>query len=278
MTDQSGADLSAADDTTPAPEIDPIDAHNPPPAAAGDDTVPADAGTDTVEGGEGNDAPKPKQAAQARIAELTREKHELRRELERERAAKTAPAPQSTAADDEDPEPDPGDLDKYQFGETDPQYTKDLARWAARDENRRLDQGREQRTAAQTAFQAHKGREEAYAKDKPDFQDKVYKSEWVCTADMAAAIQSSDDGPAVSYHLANNPDEARRIAALSPIAQVRELGKIEARLAPASTTTTNTVSNAPPPPPALRGAGGKFGTAPDTTDFAAFERLADSKG
>ena len=47
---------------------------------------------------------------------------------------------------------------------------------------------------------------------------------------VAEAILSSTMGPDVYYHLGKNPDEAERISRLSPIAQVREIGKIEASL------------------------------------------------
>jgi hypothetical protein len=266
-----------------APEIDPIDAHNPPPAAAGDDTTPADdAGADTVEGGEGNDAPAPKRTAQQRIDDLTREKHEERRRneaLEREiETLRPKPAPAAQPAANADDEPDPADP-KYQFGETDPLYIKDLGAHAARTEFNRLRNEDQQQSAVRSVQQADQDRRAAFAKDHPDFHDKI-ATDLVCTDVMADALIDSEVGPAVAYHLANNPDEARRIAALGPLAQIRAIGKIEAEVAKAApaASTTRTVSDAPPVPPTIRGAGGKFGTSPDTEDFAAFERLADSKG
>jgi len=45
-------------------------------------------------------------------------------------------------------------------------------------------------------------------------------------------------------HLANNPDEARQIAMMSPIGQIRALGRIEAKLEQKSPVT---VTKAPPP-------------------------------
>jgi hypothetical protein len=61
---------------------------------------------------------------------------------------------------------------------------------------------------------------------------------------MAEAIIESEKGAEVLYHLGSHPDEAKRIAMLSPLAAARELGRIEARLSmPAPRTTTK----APPP-------------------------------
>ncbi len=47
---------------------------------------------------------------------------------------------------------------------------------------------------------------------------------------MALAIRDSAAGPRLIRHLGDHRDEAARIAALPPLAAVRELGKIEARL------------------------------------------------
>lgn len=58
-----------------------------------------------------------------------------------------------------------------------------------------------------------------------------------------AAIVESEVGPQVLYHLAQNPDEAERIAALSPVRQVAELGKLETKLSKPAPA----VSKAPAP-------------------------------
>ena len=62
-------------------------------------------------------------------------------------------------------------------------------------------------------------------------------------ASMAQAIVESDVGPEIVFHLAHNPAEAARIAALSPLSQARELGKLELQLA----TKPVKASNAPEP-------------------------------
>lgn len=60
---------------------------------------------------------------------------------------------------------------------------------------------------------------------------------------MRMAIVESDVGPEIVYHLANNPAEAARIAALSPLSQARELGKLELQLS----TKPVKASSAPEP-------------------------------
>lgn len=214
---------------------------------------------------------KARKSAQDRIDELTRDKHAerrraeaLERELEQLRP-KAAPAQQPQA----DAEPDPS---AYTFGETDPAYVRDLARYEVRQEFEAQAQKQAARQQAQTIEQQFASRQQEFAKTKPDYQSVVMEKQWACTPDMTAAILAADDGPAVAYHLANNPDEARRIAGLTPHAQILELGRIAARIAPAQQQQARTVSNAPAPAPTVRGLNGQFKVSPDTDDFPAFDK------
>lgn len=72
-------------------------------------------------------------------------------------------------------------------------------------------------------------------------------------------IEESDRGPEIAYHLANNEADADRIGKLSPLAQVRELVKLEASLPKPNAPATK----APPPPRSVGGRGGS-----DTKDPA----------
>lgn len=65
-------------------------------------------------------------------------------------------------------------------------------------------------------------------------------------------IEESDRGPEVAYHLANNQADAERIGKLSPLAQVRELVKLEASLPKPNAPATK----APAPPKTIGGRGG----------------------
>ena len=47
---------------------------------------------------------------------------------------------------------------------------------------------------------------------------------------LLAAIMEADNGEEIAYYLGNNPKEAERIARLQPLSQVREIGKLEAKL------------------------------------------------
>jgi hypothetical protein len=236
----------------------------------------ADAAAAVVEGEGEGEQPKvepPKKTAQDRIDELTR----ARREAEREAAHWRRIAQDGAPRQQEQPaqpkaaeEPNPAD---YQYGEADPRYIRELARHEARQEFAEQAKARDRDTHVRSVEQTWQSRQAAFAKDHPDFHE-VFDRDWPCSPAMADAIKTSDDGAAVAYHLAQNPDEARRIAALTPLAQVRELGRLEAKLTSSATSTPQPkiISTAPDLAPQVRGAGGKFKIAPDTSDFAAFEK------
>lgn len=261
MEDELNVEGAApADDTTLASQIG---------GQAGDEQPGADPAAPAGEG-EG-DQPKPKQTAQERIDEVTRARREAERraetaERERDELRKQIPVPEAPK------EPKASD---YTYGEDDAAYIRDLAKFEARQEHEASLAEAEARERIETIENTWSDRQAAFAADKPDYYEKINAKDLPITPLMAAAIKTSDDGAAVAYHLATNPDEARRIAALDNLAQAREIGRLEAKLAPPAspdTPTTKTVSDAPPPPQPLRGQGGRFQVAADTDDFAAFER------
>jgi hypothetical protein len=86
-----------------------------------------------------------------------------------------------------------------------------------------------------------------------DFDDVVLSNEELPVSPaMAEAIKASDVGVDVAYHLGKHPKEAARIAALDPVSQIFEMGKIAASI------SSKPVSKAPPP--LETGRGGRSGS------------------
>lgn len=220
------------------------------PVEGQDTPVSQEGGTGDQPAAEPTDPAKPKKSFQERMDEKTR----LQREAERERDELKREVEQLRASREAEPEGDDS--------------------WIEEIVERRLS-AREQARAAQENAKAWDARQAKTAEKHEDYFEAVIegaeRGSWVCTPDMAEAIKESEHGPDLAYHLAKHPDEARRIAGLSPYSQIRELGRIEAGLAPASVPQTKPATGAPEPPPQARGAGGKFKIAADTSDFAAFE-------
>jgi hypothetical protein len=84
------------------------------------------------------------------------------------------------------------------------------------------------------------------AEDKyPDYVQVAHTHKFM-TADMASAIKSSELATDMAYYLGSNLKEAERIFKLPPMMQIKELGKLEARLE-AGEPAVKKVSSAPAP-------------------------------
>jgi hypothetical protein len=200
-----------------------------------------------------------RRSVQNRIDEITRERRQAERERDYWRE-------QATSAD----EPDEPAL----FDAADPGHIRALAAEEARlafAEIAERAQAEHERGQAEAAWDA---RQQAFVREAPDYFDVLHATEWPCSEVMAEAIRTSDDGAAVAYHLASNPDQARRIARLPQLAQIREIGRLESQLGRSTAHTPNhgMVSQAPRPPAQIRGFGGRYRVSPDTMDFAAFDK------
>jgi hypothetical protein len=96
----------------------------------------------------------------------------------------------------------------------------------------------------------------------PDFYEKVFDTSGnvpISTV-VATAILESDVGADVAYYLGTHPEEAQRIAKLSPTSQLREFGKMEVSLAKQQ-------SAAPPPIKPVDGRGANDGPPGPNADM-----------
>lgn len=87
--------------------------------------------------------------------------------------------------------------------------------------------------------------------DKYEDWDEVV-GELKPTTPWAMAIMEAENGADIAYHLGKNLKEAQRIAALPPVSQIREIGRLEAKLL-AAPPQEKTPSKAPAPVKPLTG-------------------------
>lgn len=187
----------------------------------------------------------------ARFSELTAKIRNLETELAAAKQrggagqpemAEATPAAAPAAVDPaSDPEPAPEKFGTYV------EWQKAWTRWDRRQEQRAADAARaeaERKSAALVRAQTWQEKVKTAAAELTDFESVALNKDLPVTPVMADAITESDLGPAVLYHLGKHPAEAARIAKLSALSQVRELGKIEAALAAAEAPS----SNEPAPP------------------------------
>ena len=93
----------------------------------------------------------------------------------------------------------------------------------------------EAKQRAERATQANQRLSDAW-EEKVVRADKKYDDFQEIVGDLQpnspfiAAVMDAENGEDVAYYLGKNPREAERIARLSPLSQVREVGKLEAKL------------------------------------------------
>lgn len=87
-----------------------------------------------------------------------------------------------------------------------------------------------QSTASQLAEEAFSYRESEAREKYADYDAVTRNPNVPITPDMAEVIRDSDAGPDLAYHLGKNPQEAMRIAQMSPTRRAVEMGRLEARV------------------------------------------------
>ena len=211
-----------------------------------------------------------KKDAQARIRQLVEERDRIRtaRDESERRAAylegqlegKKVDAPVKQEAD---AQPRAEQFEVYD------DYVRAVGRWEARQEFNRLDAEREQKVKERET-KTREEQVETTFKDKvaefkaktPDFDDVMGNPSLRISKTMYEAMRESDAGAQIAYHLGKNPAEAARISALSPIAAIREIGKLEAKFDKPPAQAVNNVTKAPPPPSTVDGTSGGAGKDP----------------
>lgn len=210
-------------------------------------------------------APPEKSGTQKRIDQLTWQAREAERRAQAaEQQLASRPTPEA---------PQPGGkptLDQYDDYDG---YVEALAGFKAEESVRAMQA--QQSKAHQQAQEATRGQNfrqkaDAFTVDHPDFNQVVFDNPYLpVTPEMKQVIETSEKGPDLAYHLGQNPQEAARIAQMSPIMQAAELGKMEATL---SLPKVRTTTGAPPPIQAIGGgeAGQKDPSKMSTAEFIAY--------
>ena len=229
------------------------------PAAAGEGAAPAtEPTTETAPdsepddkqetGEEETDEPKRRlDSRQRKIAAQQREIDDLRQKLEQKQPAAEEPGQKPKAPADGKPK-----LEDYQTLE---EYQEALTDWKLDDRERKrqaAESEREAREANEKVQAAWSKQVKAAAKVHEDYEDVIDTVKAPEGPGVAAARQAmleDDNGAEILYYLAKHPADMKRIAALSPVSAVREIGKLSASFTPAPENGKPKVTGAPKPPP-----------------------------
>lgn len=248
-----------------------------PVAAREDANAEPDADDQSEQDRDGNDATtaddqkerKPNPKLERRFSEITKQREAAREEarLEREQRERLETrvkelegkvTPQAQAPQDdigEEPTPDQFS-DMYEYAKALAEYTADK-KLAERDQQ---ELNRKAAAEQEVKFKAWADRVNAAKSNLPDFDDMVQSSEVRVSDPVRDAIIESEHGPQILYYLAENTEFAQKLAGMSLVSAVREIGKIEARYERDAKATVPDVkpvvgkSKAPAPISPLRGA------------------------
>lgn len=210
--------------------------------------------------------PRKPRGVEKRISELTgnwreaeRRAQKLEQMLESMISKETKPPAQPTVTESQEPS-----LDQFKTYE---EYVAAVADHRAeqkvqallkqQEEQRQKQDAERQRAEQRSTFQA---KAEEFATTTPDFDEVAFNPSLPVTDVMADALNLSDKGPEILYHLGKHPEEAARISRLSPVQAALEIGRLEAKL---SLPQPRTVTKAPPPIAPLSGGQGSLVVDPD---------------
>jgi len=193
---------------------------------------------------------KEKNNIQKRIDKITREKYEAKNELDLERKQRTELEQRLKELETKvttTPEPT---LESYDYDENAynqaviAKTVQDQVAKAAQETSQAQEKARqEQQMIAE--FKQLAVKEAEFASSIEDYDQIAKNPNLPINDDMAAVIRTSEQGPALLYHLGKNPELAFNISNMDTLSAQRELVRIEAGL----NNKPNLVSNAPTPPP-----------------------------
>lgn len=219
---------------------------------------------------------KPNPKLERRFSEITKQREAAREEARREREARESLEarikeleakvnPPAAQPDDElGPEPKPEQFtDMYEYAKALAEYTADK-KLIERDNE---EKARKAAAEQEAKFKAWADRVNAAKNELPDFDDMVQSADVRVSDQVRDAIIESEHGPKILYYLAENAEFARKLADMSVVSAVREIGKIEARFEKTKAEPeVNAVvgkSKAPAPITPLRGAVSKVDAGVD---------------
>ncbi len=198
---------------------------------------------------EREDNGKFRKPVQPRIDELTRKA----RENEREAAYWRQRAEAKEAKDAEAAKPQKPTPDKFtDYNE----YVEALTEFKAGEKVQATLDKRDteaQARARAESFAKSWGERVTEAKAKhEDYEQVVSASDVEVRDHVKEALNDSDMGPQVIYHLAKNPDIAQRLNQMTPLGAAREIGRIELQLAKAPEPQAETEAEPEPEPAPVR--------------------------
>lgn len=200
------------------------------------------------------------EAAEARARELEKQVELIKKDADTHQQQKRGPRPEDFATYDEYERADRAYVAEQASRETERRFKQAQAE-AAEKAEREADAKR--RTEAVERFNKAAEAVAQHYEDFAEVMDDVWRGrvEVIRRSNAVAEyiVEESEIGPQLAYHLATNQADADRIGKLSPIAQIKELVRLEASIPRPNAPATK----APNPPRTVGGRGGSDAKDPE---------------
>ena len=208
--------------------------------AAESESAPKDTQEEATGKPHANAEVRKKQLA-AEIQDLLEQRRKLREEVSKPAEAARAESQPAAKPPDRPKRPKleqfEGDNAYEKYEDALDKYEEDLADWKVGQrieaEKQAHARTQQQQTIAQRNAEVKKNWETRLADTKarhPDYMEVVKNGDIPLNPIMDGYLLDSEIGPEVVYHLSQHPEEAERIAKLSPFATARELAKLETQI------------------------------------------------
>jgi len=266
-----------------------------------DTGVPDDTGTDHADNAPEQPGEPEQNGVQKRIDQLTREKYELKGHLDAtqrrlaeiesrsiQAPAQTPPEPEQRLEKPARPtlEQFDGDYEAHAdalatFTEQMIAFNDQTRREEAAAERTRYEQEANENRRRATLAESWNEKLQRGVQAHTDFDVVARNPDLPVSPVMGEAIQSSDNGEEVLYHLGKNPEQAMRIAGMSEAQQIIEIGRLSGRLEGQSAAPAqggNKVSAAPTPTTPTRGTGSSPTKDPSKMSFAEYKAFREAGG
>lgn len=208
------------------------------------------------DGAEAGQKPKVAKGVQKRLDELTKARRDAEQQADywRQMAMREQPQKPESAKAAEQPVPASDEPTLEGYGYDVAEFTKAWSKWERAQDAKAAEQAKAQQ-AAQARGQRYQESAAVFAAEHPDFHQLLNNPHLPITEVMVEALTEGENPAAIAYYLAKNPEEAGKIAGMSPAAVGRAIAKIESQLATDTPRqpAQKTVTQAPPPPMTLSG-------------------------
>lgn len=223
----------------------------------------ADSAVAAPEGGEKPDTPEQaekrgKSRFERKISRLYREAAEAK--AERDLYKRQLEEAKPRQADD----PAAPKLENYQDIE---KYAEAKAKYATDKAMQDRDARQQSETQKQAQARLTESWEERSDRGESKYEDfSEVVGELRPSSPWAMAIMEAENGEDIAYHLGKNLKEAQRIASLPPLSQIREIGRLEAKLTAEPPVKPKKPSAAPAPIAPLQGTSPVLSETPSPND------------